>query len=298
MKNIFISLILILLNVVAKGNDNNNNIQFENSLLWKVSGNELTNPSYLYGTMHLLCDKSNSEKAKVQSAIDASKQLYLEVDMFNPEQSKDMLSLLANEVKIKDLDDVEKKQQLLTLTEKHLGMKGALIENTNLLTLFSMLAYMTTDSCAMPSSVEDILESKFNHDRSKIAGLETLAQQIQFIKDSEVASIDNTIIALEEFEEMKVMLKDLNNLYMSENITDLYSMMITPSDLYTQSYIDKMMDVLLVQRNKNWVIQIPVIAIENPTFFGVGAGHLPGKNGVINLLREAGYSVEAVMDSK
>jgi uncharacterized protein YbaP (TraB family) len=296
MKNLLISVLLILLNVAAKGNNNNSSIQFENSLLWKISGNELIQPSYLYGTMHLLCDKSNSEKAKVQSAIDASKQLYLEVDMFNPEQSKDILKLMADEVKIKDLDDIKKKQQLLTLTEKHLGMKGALIENTNLLTLFSMLAYMSTDSCAMPSSVEDILESKFKHDRSKIAGLETMAQQIQFIKDSEVANLDNTIIALEEFKEMKVMLKELNDLYMSENITDLYSMMITPSDVYTQSYIDKMTDVLLVQRNKNWVNKIPAIASKSPTFFGVGAGHLPGEYGVIHLLRQAGYSVEAVMD--
>jgi len=289
-------LLIVTFAATAKDNLANSGIQLKNSLLWKISGNELTEPSYLYGTMHLLCDKSNSEKAKVQNAVDASKKLYLEIDMFNPDEAMSIMKLMADETKIKDLVDKEKKEQLLKLAKEHLGMSDSLIENTTLFAVFGMMAYKATDDCALPTSVEETLEAKFKSDRSKIAGLETMAQQMQFIKDSEVANLDNTIIGLQEFDEMKDMFDDMSEHYMSENINALYDMMTQTSDLYTQEYLDKMMEVLLVKRNKNWTVQIPEIAAKQPTFFGVGAGHLPGENGVINLLRKDGYTVEAVMD--
>jgi uncharacterized protein YbaP (TraB family) len=53
-------------------------------------------------------------------------------------------------------------------------------------------------------------------------------------------------------------------------------------------------DVLLTNRNKNWIPKIEAVAKAKPTFFGVGAAHLAGENGVIKLLRKKGYKVEAV----
>ena len=47
-------------------------------------------------------------------------------------------------------------------------------------------------------------------------------------------------------------------------------------------------------RNADWVAKMPAIMSDKPTFFAVGAGHLPGEKGVLNLLKLAGYEVEAV----
>jgi uncharacterized protein YbaP (TraB family) len=54
------------------------------------------------------------------------------------------------------------------------------------------------------------------------------------------------------------------------------------------------MNVLLDNRNQNWIPKIEKVAKEKPTLFAVGAAHLPGENGVIALLRKKGYTVEAV----
>ena len=51
---------------------------------------------------------------------------------------------------------------------------------------------------------------------------------------------------------------------------------------------------LLLQRNRNWIPIISKLISEKPTFIAVGAGHLPGEKGVLNLLREAGYTVTPV----
>jgi len=297
MKKLILPIMLVISNfAIAKDNISNSEIKLKNSLLWKITGNEITQPSYLYGTMHLICDKTTFEKDKVQKAVDKTSQLYLEVDMFNPEAMQSAMNILLEDQKIKDINDQTKKAQLLSLASKHLGMSSSMIENTTLMTIFSMMAYKATDGCAVPTSVEEALIGMFKEINPKVFGLETIEQQMKFVTDSGVANLDNTITGLEEFSEMKVIYKEMNEYYQSENISALYTIMIKPSDVYSQEFIDKMMEVLLVQRNKNWVEQIPEIASQSQTFFGVGAGHLPGKNGVINLLRQAGYTVEAVMD--
>ncbi|MDY5034870.1 MAG: TraB/GumN family protein, partial [Prevotella sp.] len=47
-------------------------------------------------------------------------------------------------------------------------------------------------------------------------------------------------------------------------------------------------------RNLNWAKLMPAIMGAKPTLFAVGAGHLCGEHGMIQLLRNAGYCVEAV----
>ena len=81
-------------------------------------------------------------------------------------------------------------------------------------------------------------------------------------------------------------------IYKDEDITSLYSMMEDENYSSIAEHQEKFLD----NRNKNWIPKIGEYAKEQPTFFGVGAGHLAGDNGVINLLRKAGYSVTAVTE--
>jgi uncharacterized protein len=53
-------------------------------------------------------------------------------------------------------------------------------------------------------------------------------------------------------------------------------------------------DLLLYNRNKNWVSTMERIFSSSSVVIAVGAGHLPGQKGVINLLRQAGYTVEPI----
>lgn len=51
---------------------------------------------------------------------------------------------------------------------------------------------------------------------------------------------------------------------------------------------------LIDDRNKKWAKQLPAIMKEAPTFIAVGALHLPGENGILNLLKQQGYTVDPV----
>ena len=60
--------------------------------------------------------------------------------------------------------------------------------------------------------------------------------------------------------------------------------------------MEKHQDLLLNDRNKNWVAQLNKIMKTQSVFVGVGTGHLVGKEGLISLLRKEGYTLKPVLN--
>ena len=54
-----------------------------NTLLWKISGNGITSPSYLFGTIHMLCSDDAILSPNMKKAISNADEIYLEVDLDN-----------------------------------------------------------------------------------------------------------------------------------------------------------------------------------------------------------------------
>ena len=98
------------------------------------------------------------------------------------------------------------------------------------------------------------------------------------------------ITAKDNMQRDKTELTEMMAIYKSENV----EAMVTFTEKSPNAMTSKYGDVLLKNRNQNWISRITTIAKNKPTFFGVGAAHLGGKEGVIALLRKAGFTVEAV----
>jgi uncharacterized protein YbaP (TraB family) len=79
-------------------------------------------------------------------------------------------------------------------------------------------------------------------------------------------------------------------IYQNKDIEGMLKMM----DKSDNKITSENQDVLLNNRNKNWISKMTEVMMQKPTFFGVGAGHLAGEEGVIKLLRKKGFKVEAV----
>ena len=75
----------------------------------------------------------------------------------------------------------------------------------------------------------------------------------------------------------------MNNSYLNLNL-----------NLNLNSFHKKLHYFIIDQRNEKWIKEIPTIISEKPTFIAVGASHLAGKKGLINLLMELGYKVENI----
>lgn len=95
---------------------------------------------------------------------------------------------------------------------------------------------------------------------------------------------------MEAYDESKEMFDKMVKHYLEEDIDGINDLM----DKYMSDEYAEFKEQLLLKRNKNWVPDIEKLAGKNSSFIAVGAGHLPGKDGLIDLLQQAGYKVEAV----
>ena len=79
--------------------------------------------------------------------------------------------------------------------------------------------------------------------------------------------------------------------YTEENIQELYN--------YTDNYFadrKNFKQLLLDDRNKKWIPKIVNYSIDQSVFYGVGAAHLAGENGLINQLVQEGYRVTPILE--
>ena len=85
----------------------------------------------------------------------------------------------------------------------------------------------------------------------------------------------------------KELMTRLTDAYKSQDLEHLW-------EVFTEQMSGYDYDNVVTVRNKNWEKQMKELLPKQSTLFVVGAGHLPGEKGMINLLREAGYKVKPV----
>ena len=264
--------------------------ELENALLWEISGNGLEKSSYLFGTIHVTCNATLSEHVK--DALNKTTQLALEIDMDDPGmQGKIMLNMRMKENKtLKNFVSEEDFAAIDSLFTKKVGMSVKMLQSMKPSLLSAMFLPSLLD-CPM-QSIEGELIKVAKEQKEDIKGLETVASQMEIFDlipyEDQVEELLKSVKdnLLRDKENLVKMLE----IYDSENITE----MLTYMEDDKENNLGKYTDIMLDKRNKNWIPVIIAYAKEQPTFFGVGAGHLAGENGVIQLLRKEGYTLKPI----
>ncbi|MFY8188113.1 MAG: TraB/GumN family protein [Flavobacterium sp.] len=263
----------------------------EPTLLWKITGENNERPSYLYGTVHATCEVKLCEQ--VMRALQETRQLYLEIKMDDPAlQGKMMQGAMMKDGKtISKLIDAEDVSELSSFLQKEAGFTLQMVDGLKPMLLSSMLLPKMLE-CPM-QSVEGTLMSITKEQSEQIFGLETIEDQLTVFDliPYDVQAAELVKMSKDGLKESKEELKQLIALYNEQNIQGLYDFSLISGGAMMGDF----QDVLLNNRNQNWIPVIDKVSSEVPTFFAVGAAHLAGKEGVINLLRQAGFKVEPVM---
>lgn len=270
-------------------------VKGDKSLLWKISGNGLEKPSYLFGTIHMLCKEDANLGDNMIKAIKNTDAVYLELDMDN---LFDMLSVMnkmnmQNDTTLADLlteDEYQKVKKLFT--EKSSLLPFSMVEKYKPLLASAMLMESTMVCDEQVAMEQLIMEEAKKHGKS-IEGMETTAYQMS-IFDSipyKVQAQELVKMVSEEGKEAdgEKELKDMMDAYKEQDLNKLGEM-ISKSDAGMMQYED----ILLNNRNYNWVEKLKKLMPGKSLVVAVGAGHLPGDKGVINLLRKAGFTVTPI----
>lgn len=267
-----------------------NSQELEKSLLWKISGKGLKSPSYLYGTIHATCDATLD--VNTVKALDDTKQLFLEIDMDDKSMPMQMMKYMKmnDDAKLSTLLSPADFEILDAFLKENMNMSAKMLDTFKPFMVSAMLLPKLLD-CKY-ASVESELMRVTKEQNEEVYGLEKVEEQMKVFDAIPYQTQADELLktAKNGLEKDKIEFQKMMETYKSGDIEAMLVMMDDSDNKITSEN----KDVLLNNRNKNWIPIISKTAKEMPTFFGVGAAHLAGEEGVIKLLRKAGYKVEAV----
>ncbi len=264
-----------------------------NTLLWEISGNGLKKPSYMFGTFHILCKDDIQFSANLQTALKGSQEVYFEMDLDDPKNT--LGGMFFMNMKDKTLNDLYTTEELKKLTKFYkdsLKMNLSYFNKMKPMMLSAML-YPRMMPCKTPSGVEMELMSIAKKENKEILGFETIEFQSS-IFDSIPYGVQakDLLKSIDSMAQYKVYFNKMVNVYKNQQTDSLVA--IVNDKTFSDGENN---DALLKNRNVNWVNQIKNILPKSNIFMAVGAAHLFGNNGLIDLLRKEGYTVKAIENS-
>jgi uncharacterized protein YbaP (TraB family) len=292
-KLIFLALFLGALNTSIYAQINPQKDSIHSSLLWKIYGNKLNKPSYLYGSMHLIERQYYHFSDTLKNYILSVQQLVMELN-----EAPNQLAVL-NKLKLPEgqtLDAYFRPGQLdslLTYMEQELSIPRTTYEMMlNKMKPFVLLQLLMSKSFSDKTESYDLSIMKLANDNEiPIIGLETIDQQIGFFDSIPTqVFINNIVKAIKDSVYSSASSDEMQKIYAGRNLDSLAAYMQKEGDALMEDYKNLFID----QRNKNWTKQLLLLLKKKTTFIAVGAAHLIGENGLIQLLRAQGYTLTPI----
>lgn len=271
-------------------------------LLWKISGNGQEKPSYILGTHHLVPLSIKDSIAGLPQAIDGTAQVYGEVVMseaMSPEfmQTMQQSMMIAGDTTLQALFTPEQYEVVGKVVKENMMADIAMLAKLKPAAITQQLTVILCMKHLGGFNPQEQLDTYFQQQAiqngKKVGGLETLQSQINVLFNSQTLQRQANLLycLVNDIDKAMDQTKRLNEAYKAQKLDDMLKLM-EERDGNSCDPLPGEMEALLDNRNKAWIEKMPAIMKDAPTLFVVGAGHLPGNNGVLNLLKQAGYSVE------
>lgn len=263
-----------------------------NSLLWRIDGNGLTEPSYVYGTMHIIGEEDFSMGDHLLHVAQNSDLIVMELDMddINPFALASS-TMIPDGKGLSDYTDDSTYQAIKTIVRDSFGVSALEWIAYSKMKPFYMLSALAQSVVESPKSYEQEFVEIAKERDIEILGLEEPQEQLAMIDSIPLQKqVEILEDGLDEFDEFSWYIERMGKVYKSQNLDSLLALMDDPE-------YDSFMEfeaLLLADRNERWISRMTEFMKDESVFFAVGAGHLPGDDGVLNLLQNAGYTVTAV----
>ena len=279
-------------------------------LLYKITHKNLDKPSYIVGTYHLAPASFVDSIPGARTALDAVDVVCGEVvmsEMESKENEKKVMEamMLPDGKSLADVLTADEMQRLNDYMSEVMGMnldnpilKSHMGKMTPMAisTQLQLVQYMKITPKFNPMKLIDAYFQKTAKKAGKkVAGLETVEFQINTLylgttierqKEQLFCMVDNS-------EYYSLQMKELAAAYFSQDMQAIWDMTEEKLGNSCDSTPEEDM-ALIFGRNAAWAEKMPAMMNEAATLFVVGAAHLPGEKGVLELLMAKGYTVEAV----
>jgi uncharacterized protein YbaP (TraB family) len=266
-------------------------------LVWEITGKGLKEPSYLFGTYHLLTNSYLNEIPQVKQSLAKTKGLVVEAVIDSSKlQSIAMMAIMPDK-KISGMITPEEAKLVSAELEALMGVNLAAVDQlkpSSVIVLMTVLYAQKQNTAVLkkyPGQPMDVhLAAVAKKDLKTVTALETIEQQMNFLYNhfplEEQAR--QLVIFVKQKEISEQSQAKLLEIYLDHDLEQLYRY----ADSLPKDMGDS--DFLLKDRNLNWMKTLPDLMHKESQFIAVGALHLPGPDGVISLLQKQGYIVKPV----
>ena len=267
-------------------------------LVWKISGNGTKKPSYILGTHHgcpfTYCDSIPG----LMKAFDKVDNIIGEINMIelaemSPERMQKMqaMMMMPADTSLLSLFSTEEAAKVNEWLGKKMGasleMLSVMKPMTIMVTVQNKEMMEVIPEIATLTTIDKYMQTLGQRKGKTIGELETADYQMELLYGNSLEEQADALLEMIDHGDSKGLLQQLTNAYKSQNLDTLWK-------VFQEQMTGYEYDAIVKVRNLNWEKQMKELLPKQSTLFVVGAGHLPGESGMINLLREAGYKVKPV----
>jgi len=280
-------------------------------ILYRISGKGLESPSYIVGTYHLAPSSFADSIPGMAKAIEETTQVCGELDMmdaFKPENSARLMKaqMLPEGVTLSSLFTPEQLKRLnalllevygTNLEDEAFAFQMERMSPVALSTTITLLSYMKDGHSYNPMDlIDNYFQTQAIQNGKSVKGFETVDLQMSVLYGAPLEKqVNNLMCMVDHFAESKEMVDSITKAYFSQDLDKIEEVMESEAS-FDCSTSPEDTDILVDNRNRAWVKMMPEMMEEQPTLFVVGAAHLCGEQGVLNLLKEAGYTIKGVKE--
>jgi uncharacterized protein len=274
------------------------------ALLWKIEQGDRP-PSYLFGTVHLTDERITEHSPALLTALGGSRQLVLEIEDFSPDH---FLKAFARARELLMFTDRRRLDQLLT-GEEYVKVAGILHRSgfprevaghVRPWVATLLMALSDCEQARMRTGLLSLDAKLARHALALgigVAGLETVELQLRAMAG--VPEADQVAIlkaALRTYDRIDDIIETTVQLYLGRQTGAIWPLQLVLAEQVGVSpeAFASLEKSLLATRNLGMRDGAAQHLAEGGAFIAVGALHLPGRHGLVALLREAGYTVTAV----
>lgn len=261
--------------------------KYPSTLLWRITGKELSKPSYLFGTMHVTDRSVFYFSDSLYRCLERAEGYAMELDpdtaftaLFRSIFSEDTSGL------VKDAVDKQAFAHTAKRMEAELGIPASRVTKKQLW-LYSFKSGHDKKPDDMDAPVDTYLYNIARRQGKWVGGIEDLEDQVNLME--ELGSKFDADALLDKAKD-KAGLEEITRIYKAQDLDRIVA--------WTDNADSSFHDAQLNRRNLKMARRIDSMASLRSIFFAVGAAHLPGKAGLIKLLRDKGYTVEPILSDK
>lgn len=269
--------------------------QAQNSLLWKIESPQ-GKVSYLYGTYHLLGADYFKERPAVMEAYKASQKVVVETVIDSSKLMEFASLMMMPGYSLKEMTDSADYQLLKKELEPILGMDLMMFDIMKPMVLSTSYSVALAEKLTPDSLIYGGLPMDMYFARNaKLEGkelikLETMKEQFEILFGNQTVEeqLADLLDIVKEDQKGSDVMMGILNAYFDNDLDGLYASSME-FDGESES-----MEVMIDDRNKNWIVSLEEPLQEGGLFIAVGALHLPGEKGLIKLLQAKGFKFTAL----